>query len=208
MRYINLTPDTVTVCRDGAPAVRYPPSGTVARVEETLVTDAAAPWVSYGRVIDIPPATPDTCCIVPLLPALLLSDTGRWLDILVPRGVVRDEDGIVIGCEGLAHVGLASPEPLHPDLVEGSLGLDLLRRVFDPTRSGPVVVDYTSKARSMPFSFTDVREVPDFSISGDPAENDEGGLVEDYRARYTVVLYDGRVASIEWMGSWTDVQFG
>lgn len=102
---INLTPHDVTIWRDGAPLVTYPPSGEVARLATIELGTQRYPGVfapvelvEFHHIENPPPKVDGTWYIVSL-PTALASPRA---DFLVPYLEVRDDGGRIIGCRMLA----------------------------------------------------------------------------------------------------------
>lgn len=107
-------PEIIETTPAGIPAHRpiliIPASGTVARLEERVVDDGrrlkgaeAMPSgitiVNYGVVTGLPDVRAFTWVVVSLACALALPDRP---DLLVPWRQVRNKQGTIIGCRGLA----------------------------------------------------------------------------------------------------------
>lgn len=102
---INLTPHAVTVIVEGQGTREFPKSGTIARVSETATSTGDVAGIpkfskSFGEVTGVPEPTPDTFYIVSGLVAAALPNRK---DLLVPHGLVRDDKGNIIGCQGFSH---------------------------------------------------------------------------------------------------------
>lgn len=100
---INLTPHDVHVRKNTGEMVTFPRSGTVARCTELVVTDGAIDGFNiyhkeYGDVIDLPDEQPDTLYIVSYM---ILQQLPNRYDLFAPGLLIRDENGVVIGCDGL-----------------------------------------------------------------------------------------------------------
>ena len=100
MKLVNMTPHEVNVTTTGK---SYPPSGEVARVEQSLtlarvLEDGTELFTSsYGKSTGLPAWEDGTLLIVSAL--VRLANPGR-LDLLSPGKLVRDEKGRIVGCEG------------------------------------------------------------------------------------------------------------
>jgi hypothetical protein len=115
---INLTPHEITVFLPDGGTIVFPPSGTVARVEEhaapysqgLLTAGGVVPlWRKhYGKVTGLPPREEGTVYIVSAMVKAAVEDPdgvnyrAGLGDLYSPHGLVRDEAGRVIGCKGLA----------------------------------------------------------------------------------------------------------
>lgn len=83
-----------------------PASGKIARAEETReqidrIGDVPVFRITYGQVVDLPEPAEGTIYIVSSITAHACA--GRN-DVYVPGGSVRDADGKIIGCVGLAKI--------------------------------------------------------------------------------------------------------
>lgn len=95
---VNLTPHPVNIVNGPT----FPPSGEVARVSSTTEKVGEIAGVSlfrtrFGAVEGLPPPSNGDYFIVSRMVA---SAAREREDLLVPSGLVRDEEGRVIGCEG------------------------------------------------------------------------------------------------------------
>ena len=111
MRLVNLTPhEIVIVGQDGA-EIRIAPSGTIARVSETVEargqvihfeTGIPVPLISktFGEIENLPEQQFRTIYIVSALVSQAAWATGRR-DVVCPGDPVRDENGRVIGARSL-----------------------------------------------------------------------------------------------------------
>ena len=107
MKLVNLTPHAVNiVLEDGA--LNIVPSGVVARCSQsdvnvgTIDVDGIAvplTETSFGDVVDLPAPAPDTLYIV----SRLVATAANRDDLVVPNGIVRDDNGNIIGCKSLSH---------------------------------------------------------------------------------------------------------
>lgn len=107
--FINLTPHALNVRKADGTFLELPPSGTVARrsVERVVVgeIDGIAVYATkFGQLEGLPEPSEDTVFIVSALAAQACSDRH---DVLVPGEAIRDEDGRVIGCNGLVRTSEA-----------------------------------------------------------------------------------------------------
>ena len=99
----NLTPHTVKVVNDDGSTTVYQPEPTPARVGTSLrrVGTSEIPMFEevYGDVQDLPNEEFGTILIVSGLVCSALPDRH---DLVHPVGLVRDDEGRVIGCRGFA----------------------------------------------------------------------------------------------------------
>jgi hypothetical protein len=108
--FINLTPHTINVETERGRLI-IPSSGVIARAESTSKIVGTIPTENiggikvvktvYGKVINLPEPKVDTIYIVSALTAQACRERE---DVFVPGEAVRDEDGRIIACKGLAHV--------------------------------------------------------------------------------------------------------
>ena len=112
MKLVNLTPHALNLMPSGpgGPIVTIPPSGQVARCAvdraqvDTITVDGIPIPVNqtqFGSVSDLPDPQPDTIFVVSALVAQAVPDRQ---DVFIPDGVVRDDQGRIIGARALAHV--------------------------------------------------------------------------------------------------------
>lgn len=118
MIMINLTPHPVTIFDGDRVIVTQPPDGTMARCTETraelgtlVIYGNKVPLreVAFGDVEGLP--EPADGVVVVVSRAAAEAAAARYPerdDIVYPDGQVRDEQGRIIGCTGLARV----PRPL------------------------------------------------------------------------------------------------
>lgn len=100
--FINLTPHDVHVRNTSGEIITFPRSGTIARCAENIVTDGRIDGFNiyhkeYGDVIDLPDEQPDTLYIVSYMILQRLPDR---VDLFAPGLLLRDDNGVIIGCEG------------------------------------------------------------------------------------------------------------
>lgn len=101
MKIINLTPHAVQV---GAKS--FPPSGNIARCEETWQAETENDGVNflvvfkYGKT-NLPTAGGENLYIVSL--PVALAEPNRT-DLLISVGQIRDADGKIVGAKGLARL--------------------------------------------------------------------------------------------------------
>jgi len=130
MNIINLTPHEISVhTHVGATAtyigdvVNVPASGNVARVDETrTIINELMPMgitvdvVSYSDVTGLPEPQENTIYIVS---ALVAARVPERRDVYMPGKAVRDDEGRIIGCEGLSQVPApvsVDPDAPYPDI--------------------------------------------------------------------------------------------
>ena len=95
--FVNLTPHAIVV---GSRS--FPPSGNLARVAMLITPYGEIDGVplfstAFGQVEGLPPQEAGRYYLVS---ALVASAEKDRTDLLSPSGLVRDEQGRVIGCEG------------------------------------------------------------------------------------------------------------
>lgn len=110
MNIVNLTPHVLNLRNSAGEMVEIAPSGTVARVSETIVElETVAGFKvaakTYGDVENLPDAAPDTIYVVS---ALVLQRVNRP-DVFAPGTAIRDTEGKIIGAEGLSAAHTAAP---------------------------------------------------------------------------------------------------
>ena len=105
MKIINATPHTLNIINKNGETVSIVSSGIVPRVEEREISceilgDFKLITLSVGEVYGLPPVEAGKFYVVsrPVASALV----GERNDILVPGSFIRDKDGNIIGCNGLA----------------------------------------------------------------------------------------------------------
>ena len=106
MKLVNLTPHAVNIVLEDGASLNIAPSGVVARctqsdviVGSVDVDGIAVPLTktSFGDVA-LPAPAPDTLFIV----SRLVATAANRDDLVVPNGIVRDDDGNIIGCKSLS----------------------------------------------------------------------------------------------------------
>ena len=103
--FVNLTPHPITVVlEDEKIMVIDPAAGVPARVAQQDVAVDTFDGVplfrqEFGQVIDLPDPVDGTMLIVS---ALVRAACPDRLDLASPTGLVRDAEGKIIGCRGLA----------------------------------------------------------------------------------------------------------
>lgn len=115
MRFINLTPHAVNViAEDGTQILALPPSGTVARLEESAIPASDYCGINHtvvklGSVTGLPEPAEGVIYIasMPLLMGMRAAGIERP-DVVYPYGQVRDGSGRIIGCRSLASIARTS----------------------------------------------------------------------------------------------------
>lgn len=100
---INLTPHVITVVT-GNGNIEIKPSGIIPRVSVKTVPTGEVNGIplfrnEYGEVVDLPDPVDGTLYVVS---GLLKSACPERSDLVVPARQIRDEQGRIVGCEGLA----------------------------------------------------------------------------------------------------------
>ena len=110
MRLVNLTPHALHIATNGETVV-LPPSGNIARVETERETSMFVEFegieipvstTKLGTPVGLPEAEPDTLLIVSGMVAGHPEMKNRF-DVVSPGPPLRDEEGRVIGCDGLTY---------------------------------------------------------------------------------------------------------
>lgn len=101
MRFVNLTPHDIAVIVDGKTTV-FPKTSTVARclITRTKVNniDGIPIYATrFGDVMDLPPMEENKMFIVS---ALVKDREYTRQDLVSPGNLVRNSEGVVVGCEG------------------------------------------------------------------------------------------------------------
>ena len=105
---INLTPHDVVIVTE-AGNITIPKSGVIARCAQTTEqvgtieyagTEIPLTVTSYGELVDLPNPSSGKYYIVS---RLVMSAASGRTDLLCPNGLVRDDNGNIIGCESLAN---------------------------------------------------------------------------------------------------------
>ena len=104
MTIINLTPHVITIVREDGNKIELTPSGVIPRVSVKTVPAGEVNGIplfhnEYGNVIDLPAPQDGTLLVVS---GLLKSACPERSDLVVPAKQIRDEQGRIVGCEGLA----------------------------------------------------------------------------------------------------------
>ena len=108
IEFVNLTPHELNVQKEDGSFLALPASGTVARVRtETEVVGRLAGVAITGQkfadeIDGVPPRKEGTYYVVSRLAAQALEEDDRMEDILIPGPAIRDEQGKIVGCDGLA----------------------------------------------------------------------------------------------------------
>lgn len=108
IEFVNLTPHELNVRKEDGSFLTLPPSGEVARVKVATMTMGRIDGVVItGQAFEsdisgVPPRTDGTYYVVSRLAAEALKEESRVEDILIPGPAIRDEDGKVVGCDGLS----------------------------------------------------------------------------------------------------------
>jgi hypothetical protein len=104
MRLVNLTPHVVHIVSAGGAITAVPPSGAVARCTESvehvgsLDANINIKRVGYGAVTGLPDCDAEVMYIVS---ALVRAAEPARKDLASPGGLVRDDEGAIIGCRYL-----------------------------------------------------------------------------------------------------------
>lgn len=100
---VNLTPHAVDIITPDE-VISIPSSGTVARCAQSQkkvgeINGIAVTRQTFGEVVDLPEREEGTIYIVSRLVAAACPDRD---DLVIPGPLLRDNDGKVIGCDGLS----------------------------------------------------------------------------------------------------------
>lgn len=103
MTIINLTPHVITVVTNNG-NIEIKPSGVIPRVSVKTVPAGSINGIplfrnEYGEVVDLPEEQEGTLLVVS---GLLKSACPSRSDLVVPAKQIRDDQGRIVGCEGLA----------------------------------------------------------------------------------------------------------
>lgn len=106
MKILNCTPHDITIVKDNGVTEIIPVSGIIPRLEQEDIVVGEVEGipitkVAYGENKDLPEKEEDTFLIVSALVANANKDRD---DLLIPGGLVRDEQGKIVGCKSLARV--------------------------------------------------------------------------------------------------------
>ena len=109
MKLMNLTPHALNVRKADGTFLELPPSGTVARrsVERIVVGEIDGITIyatKFGQLEGLPEPSDGTVYIVSALAAQACADRH---DVLVPGEAIRDDNGRVVGCNGLVRTSEA-----------------------------------------------------------------------------------------------------
>lgn len=103
----NFTPHVIDIYNNGTRVFRLLSDGLARVKEETNIVDylEVIPIVEkkYTEIEGLPPMEEGVYYIVSQLVAQAAKKIGRW-DCLIPADLVRDENGVIIGCQSLAKV--------------------------------------------------------------------------------------------------------
>lgn len=111
---VNLTPHALNIHSHGT-VLTVPPSGMVARVSQaselhsgfTKILGIEVSKVKYGNLVGLPDVIdPDTAYVVSgmVLDCLARQYDGQEYNLFFkPGDAVRDENGAIVGCRGLAY---------------------------------------------------------------------------------------------------------
>ena len=104
MKFVNLTPHTLTFIPETGTPREFPPTGTVARA--ATVSTPSAPidgipvvTMAHGETTGIPAPVEDTVFIVSSIAAEGIAKSRT--DVFVPTDFVRDDKGNIIGFKTL-----------------------------------------------------------------------------------------------------------
>jgi hypothetical protein len=103
MKFINLTPHEIKIIANGN-TISFPPSGTEARIKASTVLVDTIDNVpiyatKYSEVTGLPQEEDGTKLIV----SFMVKDRSpSRTDLLSPSSLIRDDKGVVIGCQGLS----------------------------------------------------------------------------------------------------------
>jgi hypothetical protein len=115
MQMINLTPHALNIKKADGQVLTIEPSGNVARVNNKMILDgwlwAQGPdrpqdgieifYSEYGDIDGLPPQKEGTIYIVSGMVLAAVNGTITRPDVFAPGRLIRDEEGRVIGCQGL-----------------------------------------------------------------------------------------------------------
>ena len=108
MKIVNLTPHPLNFYKNGQGILTIESSGfvraTVTSTQTGVVNGFPISNLTFGQVEGMPEPKKDTIYIVSKITADALKEQGRMDDIFITDKAVRDQDGKIIGCEGLAQV--------------------------------------------------------------------------------------------------------
>lgn len=108
MAIVNLTPHAVNLISDNTTV--FPPSGTIARVDQAVNPLPDVDGMPTCEVVptggNLPPSQAGTWYIVS---RLVFDQCPDRYDLLVPQDLVRDEQGVILGCRSFSR--RRQPEP-------------------------------------------------------------------------------------------------
>ncbi len=101
---VNLTPHIVSIVKNDGTVIKFPPSGTIARVFTDYVTRGSLNGIDLvdtvlGGVFDLPPPRRHTTYIVSRM--VLNASHKRW-DLVVPHDLIRGHNGEILGARCFA----------------------------------------------------------------------------------------------------------
>jgi hypothetical protein len=105
MRIINLTPHEINLHKINGEIINVPPSGKVARLEQTSreisspIEGVKVTTSDFGNITNLPEPHNNTIFIVS---ALVMVKCKNRRDVFAPGKAIRDKDGKIIGCDGLS----------------------------------------------------------------------------------------------------------
>lgn len=103
MKFINLTPHEIKIVTN-AQIISLPPSGTEARIKSVVTLTENIDGIpiyttKYSDPIGLPLQSEGTCLIV----SSMVKDKCPYRhDLFSPSSLIRDEKGVMIGCQGLS----------------------------------------------------------------------------------------------------------
>lgn len=107
---VNLTPHEIVIdCEDGFDAIRVPPSGQIARLEQNNLligamnignTSIPIYTMTFGKITGLPPVNWRDRFIVSRMVLDAVKDDRD--DVFAPGEAIRDEKGVIIACKGLS----------------------------------------------------------------------------------------------------------
>ena len=105
-KIINLTPHTLNINSveiKSSGIARVSETSELVRTEHTEYGEIPVFRTTFGAVIDLPAEQEDTLLVVSAITAkAALSENPNRKDIFVPGKQIRDAEGRIIGCEGIA----------------------------------------------------------------------------------------------------------
>lgn len=103
--FVNCTPHPVTVINaDGTVLATFPKGEVIPRLTQSTevvgeIAGIPVTQTNFGATVDLPAPQAYTFLIVS---SLVMTANPNRKDLLVPNGVVRDENGNILGCESFA----------------------------------------------------------------------------------------------------------